>query len=126
MELKIDEKEISAAIQLHLDEVVKKGIDYRTQEALNDAIAKAITPEVVSGYATAAVKALTDPDITRRIVVEMQRAIGEAVRMTMQEAILSVAARLRGLPSYNRSKEESAKMDELRQRLFPETPEAAT
>lgn len=118
MKLEIDQQQIQEAIQAHLDKVVKEGIDYKVKEALNKAIADAITPEVVSGYATAAVKALTDPGITARVVAEMQNAIAEAVRVTMEEAVCSVAARLRGYQP-NRNRDDEAKMEALRARLFP-------
>lgn len=118
MEIKIDKTQIEAAIQAHLDESVRKGIDYRVTQALNSAIADAITPEIVSGYVDAAMQALTDPAVTQRIVTEMQHAIAEGVRMTLQEAIVSVAGRLRGY-SPNRNREDEQRLEELRRRLFP-------
>ena len=116
MKIEIDPAQIQAAIQAHLDKTVKDGIDYKVREALNDAIAKAITPEIVSGYADAAVKAMTDPAVTQRIVTEMQLAIAEGVKLTMQEAIVGVACRLR--PQV-RNSEEQARVDAMRERLFP-------
>lgn len=118
MELKIDQAKIQEAIQDHLDRTVKEGIDYKVKEQLNQAIADAITPEVVSGYAEAAVRALTDPSVTQRIVTEMQHAIAEGVRLTMQEAIVSVVAKLRGYQP-TRDKEDAARLEALRARLFP-------
>jgi methyl coenzyme M reductase alpha subunit len=116
MQLEISQEAIQAAIQAHLDETVKRGIDYKVTNALNNAIAAAITPEVVSGYVDAAMKAITDPAITQRIVTEMQAAIAEGVRLTMQEAIVGVACRLR---PQSRNTEEQARMDAVRERLFP-------
>jgi methyl coenzyme M reductase alpha subunit len=118
MELKIDQSTIESAIQEHLNEVVKRGVDYKVKDAINQAIADAITPEVVSGYAEAAVRALTDPTVSQRIVSEMHAAIAEAVRLTMQEAVVAVAARLRGY-SPSRSGDDQARLDALRERLFP-------
>lgn len=120
MEIKINPEQIQAAIQSHLDRVVKEGIDYRVKEAINTAIADAITPEVVAGYAEAAVKALTDPGVTQRIVEEMHAAISEAARLTMQEAIVSVASKLRGY-NLNRNRDDTEKIEELREKLFPST-----
>lgn len=118
MELKIDETKIEAAIQDHLDHAVREGINYRIKDALDKAIADAITPEIVSGYVAAAMQALTDPGVTQRIVTEMQHAIAEGVRITMEEAIVGVAGRLRG---YNpsRNKDDEQKLETLRTRLFP-------
>lgn len=114
MELKIDPAQIQSAIQDHLDRVVKDGIDYRVKEQLNKAIADAITPEIVAGYAAAAVKALTDPTVTQRIVQEMHNAIAEGAREAMQEAVVSVVARIRGIRII-----DDPKVQEIRQRLFP-------
>ena len=116
MKLEISQEAIQAAIQEHLDKTVKEGISYKVTNALNDAIAEAITPEIVSGYVDAAMKAITDPAVTQRIVTEMQLAIAEGVKLTMQEAIVGVACRLR--PQV-RNSEEQARVDAMRERLFP-------
>lgn len=120
MELKIDKSDIEKAIQDHLNESVKRGIDYRVTDALNKAIADAITPEVVSGFVDSAMAALTDKDLTARILDETHRAIGYAVQMTVQESIVSMVARLRGWkPDGYASREKQEELDALRARLFP-------
>jgi hypothetical protein len=118
MKLEIDQEKITAVIQEHLDRAVKDGIDYRIKQQINEVIAEAITPEVVRHYATAAVAAMTDPKVTERMVAELQRAVAEGVRMTMEEAIVTVACRLRGYQP-NRSSEDQVKMEQMRDRLFP-------
>lgn len=125
MQLEIKSDSIREAIQQHLDQTVREGINYRVKDALNKAIADAITPEVVTSYVEAAMQALTDPEITKRIVTEMQLAIAEGVRLTMQEAIVSVAARLRGY-NVNRNREDEQKLEDLRARLFPRIAQPAT
>lgn len=121
MQLNIDQASIEAAIKAHLDETVARGIDYKVKEAINKAIADAITPEIVQSYVDSAMSALTDPDVSLRIVSEMQHAMAEAVRVTMEETVLAVAVRLRG---YNTSRDRDAesKIDALRERLFPSLP----
>ena len=123
MQLNIDQASIEAAIKAHLDETVALGIDYKVKEAINKAIADAITPEIVQSYVDSAMSALTDPDVSLRIVSEMQHAMAEAVRVTMEETVLAVAVRLRGY-SPNRNREDEAKIDTLRERLFPSLPNA--
>ena len=124
MQLNIDQASIEAAIKAHLDETVARGIDYKVKEAINRAIADAITPEIVQSYVDSAMSALTDPDVSLRIVSEMQHAMAEAVRVTMEETVLAVAVRLRGY-STSRDRDAEAKIDALRERLFPSLPNNA-
>ena len=119
MQLEINKDSIQAAIQQHLDKTVKDGIDYKVREAVNDAVADAITPEIVQGYADAAIKALTDPAVTERIVREMNEAMAEVVRVTMQEAIVSVVVKLRDQRRCGGSTNQE-QSEEIRKRLFPE------
>ena len=118
MELKIEKDAIEAAIQEHLDKAVSDGLSYKIKGALDEALADAVTPELVQGYVEAAMGALTDAAVTERIVTEINAAMAEAVRMTMQEAVVTVVAKLRGYrPDMKHG--DSDRVDEIRRRLFP-------
>lgn len=119
MNLTIEQSEIEAAIRGHLQKLVNEGIGYEAKKALDTAIAAAVTPEVVSGFVDSAMRALTDKELTARILDETHRAIGIAVQTTVQEAIISMIARLRGWKGDGyRSAEQQADLDQLRRRLF--------
>jgi glycosyltransferase A (GT-A) superfamily protein (DUF2064 family) len=120
MKLEINQAKIEEAIQAHLDKMVTEGIDWQVKEQLNKAIGDAITPEIVKGYADAAIKAMTSPDVTQRIVTEMNDALAEAVRQTMQEAVVAVVVKLRTMRRSGSSMEMDQMASEVRNQLFPQ------
>lgn len=116
MELKIEQSEIEKAIRGHLQKLVNDGLGYETKKALADAV----TPEVVSGFVESAMRALTDKELTARILEETHIAIGHAVQTVVQESIVAMVARLRGWsPRDFQSREHQSEIDALRLRLFP-------
>lgn len=120
MNLTIEQSEIETAIRAHLQKLVNDGLGYETKKALETAIAKAVTPEVVAGFVDSAMRALTDKDLTARILEETHRAIGQAVQLVVQESIVSMIARLRGWkPDGYASRDKQDELDALRARLFP-------
>ena len=120
MELKIEQSEIEKAIRDHLQKLVNDGLGYETKKALEKAIADAVTPEVVAGFVDSAMRALTDKDLTARILEETHVAIGHAVQTVVQESIVAMVARLRGWSNRDfSSREHQAELDALRARLFP-------
>src|SRR5262245_3187065 len=120
MDLKIEQSEIEAAIRSHLQKMVNEGLGYETKKALEKAIADAVTPEVVQGFVDSAMSALTDKTLTARILEETHHAIGHAVQTVVQEAIVSMVARLRGWSNRDwANREHQAELEALRARLFP-------
>lgn len=117
MQLEIDKDSITQAIQDFLAKTVRDGVDYKVKEKINQAVGDAITPELAQQLAGAAFAALSAPETLQGIAEEMKRAMIEGLRITMQEAVISMVCKLQRIDPYKPSAQEA--VDAIRARLFP-------
>ena len=122
MNINIDEKQLQEALDKQATTGVRNAMEgYAIRSAIEKAVAEAVLPDLIRTSVVEAASQIDIARLTQCLAKEMSRSVVKGVQAVMQDTMIEVILKMRGIPDYEREKREKARA-EIKATVFDNTP----